>query len=253
MRYLIIILLLLIFSSSIQSRESGETEITAEDGIEVFQDEKYYLLKKNVKIASDNFTLLGDIIKIYFSEDLYDIKVINASGNVKLESYEYNINAQGNSLNLIVDTELIQIEGANSKLITNDAEMYSDGKIEVNNIGGDFNLYGPNSELHTENVLIKGNIINGLMSNSSSKEILAINVKDDNISYVKNSDTEMFAKTILYNKNKSLIELEDNVKIISDGEVITGDYGTLDTKTNSYKIKSKETNKVKIIILDNNE
>ncbi len=253
MRYLIIVLLLLIFGSSLQSRESGETEITAEDGIEVFQDEKYYLLKKNVKIVSDNFTLLGDIIKIYFNEDLYDIKIINATGNVRLESYEYNINARGNSLNLIVDTELIQIEGANSELITNDAEMYSDGKIEVNNIGGDFNLYGPNSELRTENVLIKGNMINGLMSNSNSKEILDINVKDDKISYVKNSETEMFAKKILYNKNNSLIELEDNVKIISNGEVITGDYGTLDTKTNSYKIKSKKTNKVKIIILDNNE
>ena len=62
MRYLIIVLLLLIFGSSLQSRESGETEITAEDGIEVFQDEKYYVLKKNVKIVSDNFTLLGDRI-----------------------------------------------------------------------------------------------------------------------------------------------------------------------------------------------
>ena len=91
------------------------------------------------------------------------------------------------------------------------------------------------------------------MSNSNSQEILDINVKDDKISYVKNSDIEMFAKTILYNKKNSLIELEDNVKIISDGEVITGDYGTLDTKTNSYKIKSKKTNKVKIIILDDNE
>ena len=28
------------------SRNIGETEITTEDGIEVFQEEKYYLLKK---------------------------------------------------------------------------------------------------------------------------------------------------------------------------------------------------------------
>ena len=28
------------------SRNTGETEVTTEDGIEVFQEEKYYLLKK---------------------------------------------------------------------------------------------------------------------------------------------------------------------------------------------------------------
>ena len=37
---------LLSFSTSGISRETGETEITTDDGIEVFQNEKYYLLKK---------------------------------------------------------------------------------------------------------------------------------------------------------------------------------------------------------------
>ena len=55
------------------------------------------------------------------------------------------------------------------------------------------------------------------------------------------------------NKETSLIELEDNVKIISDGETIIGDYGTLDTNTNSYKIKSNESSKVKVIISNNDE
>ena len=39
------------------SRNIGETEITTEDGIEVFQEEKYYLLKKNVEIVSDEFEI----------------------------------------------------------------------------------------------------------------------------------------------------------------------------------------------------
>ena len=38
-------------------RESGQTEITTDDGIEVFNKEKYYLLKKNVKINSDEYKL----------------------------------------------------------------------------------------------------------------------------------------------------------------------------------------------------
>ena len=52
-------------SNPIIARDLGETEITAEEGIEVFQDEKYYHLKKNVKIDSDNFILTSDDIKIF--------------------------------------------------------------------------------------------------------------------------------------------------------------------------------------------
>ena len=67
------ILIILLFSLGVVSREVGETEITTEDGIEVFQNEKYYLLKKNVIINSDNFTLNADLVKIHFNKSLYDI------------------------------------------------------------------------------------------------------------------------------------------------------------------------------------
>ena len=40
------IILVLLFSINISAKENNETEITTEDGIEVFQNEKYYLLKK---------------------------------------------------------------------------------------------------------------------------------------------------------------------------------------------------------------
>ena len=57
MKFLFIFSYFVIFSSICLAREFGETEITTEDGIEVFQNEKYYLLKKNVVILSDNFNL----------------------------------------------------------------------------------------------------------------------------------------------------------------------------------------------------
>ncbi len=102
MKFNITLIFIILFSGYSFSRELGETEITAEEGIEVFQDEKYYLLKKNVKIDSDNFILVGDIIKIFFEKDMYDIKFINAVGNVKLNSTTYNLNAVGDKLDFIL-------------------------------------------------------------------------------------------------------------------------------------------------------
>ena len=53
----------------------------------------------------------------------------------------------------------------------------------------------------------------------------------------------MYAKKINFDYDTSIIELIDDVIIIRNEEKITGDYGTLDTKNNSYKIKSNNQNK----------
>ena len=60
----------------------------------------------------------------------------------------------------------------------------------------------------------------------------------------------MYAKKINFDNEISIIELVDSVTIIRNEEKITGDYGTLDTNNNSYKIKSNNQNKVKVIIQD---
>ena len=130
--------------------------------------------------------------------------------------------------------------------------MYSDGLIEVNNQNGNFFLKGKNSELISENILIKADKINGIFSNAANKrEISFLDIRDNEKSYVKNNNTEMYAEKIIFNSDTSIIELFNNVIIIRNEEQITGDYGTLDTKNNSYKIKSNNQSNVKVIIKDN--
>ena len=89
MRLIFSIIIIILFSFNIIAREIGETEITTEDGIEVFQDEKYYLLKQNVKILSDNFKLNANDVKINFDKSLYDITEINAKGEVSFVSLKF--------------------------------------------------------------------------------------------------------------------------------------------------------------------
>ena len=251
---LIFLLIIVLTSFSSFSREAGETEITTDDGIEVFQNEKYYLLKKNVHINSDTFKLSGDKVEIFFEKDLYDIKIIDATGNVKLKSPEYLIDGRGEKLILEIENEKIHIIGNNSVLITENTEMYSDGEIKVNNLNGKFFVIGKNSKLISDDVYIEGEYIDGIFSTIDGvRDINILNVEDKLIGYIKTEDTEMYANTVKYNKETSLIELLDNVKIIRDGETITGDYGTLDTKTNSYKVKSNNTKKVKVIISNKDE
>ena len=244
-----LITIVIIFSTIVVARESGETEITTDDGIEVFQNEKYYLLKKNVRIVSDNFILSADDVKIDFDQSLYDITEINAQGDVKFNSTEYSIKGNSKSLKFEVKEEILNLKGAGSELITEDIVMISDGTITLNNLNGNFSLQGMNSKLTNDSILIQAESINGIFSNTNNKkEIIHLNIIDNKISYIKNNDTDMYAKKINFDNELSTIELIEDVTIIRNEEKITGDYGTLDTKNNSYKIKSNNKTKVKVII-----
>ena len=252
MKFFVNFIILSLISFSLCSREIGETEITTEDGIEVFQDEKFYLLKKNVKIESDNFILSADDVKIDFDKSLYDITNLYAKGEVDFFSKEFGISSNGDILNFRVKIEKLRVEGQGSELLTRDIQMFSDGFIEVNNQNGDFLLKGLNSKLINESIVIIANSIDGnFVDKVDKKEITFLKVIDEKISYVKNNDTEMYAKKINYDYDTSIIELIDDVIIIRNEEKITGDYGTLDTRNNSYKIKSNNQNKVKVIIQNN--
>tara|TARA_B100001057_G_scaffold241838_1_gene242186 strand:+ start:169 stop:930 length:762 start_codon:yes stop_codon:yes gene_type:complete len=252
MKLIINIIIIFLISITLNAREIGETEITTEDGIEVFQNEKFYLLKQNVKIVSDNFKLIADEVKISFDKSLYDITEIDANGNVDFKSNEFEISGNGNYLNFKVKVEKIKVKGEGSELVTSDVKMFSDGFIEVSNLNGDFFLKGTNSKLVSENIIIKAETINGNFSEKANeKEITYLEVIDKNISYIKNNDTEMYAKKINFDYDTSIIELIDDVTIIRNQEKITGDYGTLDTINNSYKIKSNNQNKVKVVIQNN--
>tara|TARA_Y100001970_G_C14127503_1_gene799804 strand:- start:136 stop:900 length:765 start_codon:yes stop_codon:yes gene_type:complete len=250
---LFLIFLFLIFSKENFSRSVGETEIFTDEGIEVFQNEKFYLLKKNVRIVADDFKLTGDEVKIYFEKDLYDIVNIQAKGNVDLNSKIYKIKSSGKSIDIKILDEEITVTGEGSELFLENVKMSSDGKIIVNNLNGAFKIIGSNSFLNSEDIYITGNDIDGIFSTTEKREVLKLNVQDEVLSNIKTDDLDMYAKKAIYNKETSIIELFDNVKIIRGSEIITGDYGTLDTKNNSYKVKSNNSNKVKVLITENDE
>ena len=249
-----LILTIFLLPNLLFARNIGETEITTEEGIEVFQNEKYYLLKKNVKIESDNFTLYGDTIKIFFDKDLYDIRELVASENVEFISELYNLNGKGNNVRFNIKDQKIFINGNNSELYLETTEMLSDGKIIVDNLNSTFLIDGPNSKLVSDNIYITGSKIDGTFETINNKRDIAnLNVEDKNKLNIKTDDIEMFSKKAVYDKKISTIELFDNVIIKRGNEIISGDYGIINTTKNSYKVSSNNSKKVKAIIAGTDE
>ena len=250
----IIILYFFLFCSILQARDLGQIEITTEEGVEVYQKEKYYLLKKNVKIVSDTFNLTAQKVKAYFDKDLYDITEIYSQGNVVLESNQ-GLKVLGNEVDHNVKQEIIDIRGEGSFLQNKDFTMISDGSIHINNISGEFKLFGPNSKLTTDDIIITGEDIKGNYVNIDGENIVdKLNVQDKTQVNIKTKTSNMFAKSAIYNKKENIIELFENVSIIRDNESVTGDYAKMNTLDESYFVKTNyKSKRVKAVLKNNDE
>lgn len=249
----ILYIILILISKNLIALDANQTEITTDEGIEIFQEEKYYLLKKNVEIISNNFTLSADIVKAYFDKDLYDIVRIESLKNVTLSS-QNGIIAKGQKIFFSTKDEKILIEGVKSSLINNEMQMFSDVSIEINNYTGEFKLRGNNSKLINNDLNIKGSTIDGFfINNNGINEVNSLYVQDENEINIKTSKINMYAKKSNYSKENNLMELFENVKIIRSNETIIGDYAKINILNESIKVTSDKTsNKVKIL-LNNDE
>ena len=252
---LIILLGILVTHSFVGiSKGIGETEITTDDGIEVFQDEKYYLLKKNVKIFSDDFEITSDMVKAKFELDLYDITSLETKGNSSLNAIKYGVTGKGNEIDINIKLEEITVRGNGSILNLQETKMSSDGLIKVNNSSGTFELNGPNSNLQNANLDMHGEYISGVFSElDGKKQINKLNIEDKNLLKINTENLEMYSEKAVYDDQTGIIELFSKVKIIKGQEIISGDYGYFDTFKNSYKVKSNNSSKVKVTIKNSNE
>jgi len=195
------------------------TVITTDGGINVYQDEKYYDLNKNVKIKSKNFSLKADNVIAHYNKDFYDLTKIIATGGAE-----------------IITSEGSEIKG--NKVI-----------YDINS--GNFSIFG-NGIFIIDELRIEGEDIQGIITEIDKvKYIEKIEAKDSKKVFIKNKDMKSYSKSAIYLKETGVLELFDEVKIIKGQEVTTGDYANINLETNSYSIKSIN-NKVQLLISSDN-
>ena len=132
--------------------------------------------------------------------------------------------------------------------------MASDKEIKINNITGEFMVNGPNSRLKSNKIDITGYLIKGKFSQiENTNEVDFLYVEDKTQINIKTETLDMYALRAEYDKKNNIIELFDNVKILRDKESISGNYAKINTLTESYKVTSKKSEKVKILLNKTNE
>ena len=136
----------------------------------------------------------------------------------------------------------------------NNLTMKSDKHIMIDDINLKFKLEGNISELTTDNLNIIGSDIDGSYEKvNGENEIVNLIVKSDQLTEITTDKLKMYSSEAIFSKEKNIIELFNNVKVLRNNEVIIGDYAKINTLDESYKVNSKKSKKVKVLIDSPNE
>ena len=191
------------------------TVITADDGIEVFQIEKYYNVSKNVDLKSEDFDLKADNLKAYYDKDFYDLIKIIATGDVVIKTNEGSI----------IRGEKVIYEIPDQK----------------------FDIMGSGNFVNESLTIIGEKIIGSFFKVNDETVVKNVEAEDPQTVFIQNKEMKSYSKSAIYSKENEVLELFDNVKIIKGQEITTGDYANINILTNNYTIKSVD-NKVQLLI-----
>ena len=233
-----------VFAENKSNKLNTELKVEADESLEWFEKEKYYLAKGNVILTKDGLRLYASKVRANYKEENDEnvLKMIIANGNVVLTKGK--IKATGEFMRYNVKDKIALISGkfqtftspsgyieSNKQLMFNDNtnKAQAIGKVKIilknktkifaDRIKADFT--GKAKSL--QKAIAKGNVV--IESHIDGKKSLA--------------------DIGIYDSKNQIIELKGNVKIINQGSVIMGSQGINNIKTGISKITGNKKQRVK--------
>ena len=245
----IIILILILFASFLQSvwaksnNNKSELTVEADDSLEWFEREKYYLAKGNVILKKDGVTLKANMIRAdYVFENGENIlKKIIAKEKVILT--KKNIKATGHYMTYDLEDKIAKVSGPFQTFTSPSGYLESKKNMtfdDVNNIAeaeGDVKII-----LSNKTIIYADNVkADFKTANKSLKKAVAVgNVIIENKAKGRKSKADLG----VYNSNDEIIQLTGNVVIINQKSKLSGAKGITNLKTGiSNIVGDRENNK----------
>ena len=233
-----------VFAENKSNKLKTELKVEADESLEWFEKEKYYLAKGNVILTKDGLILNASKVRANYQEDNGEnvLKMIIANGNVVL--IKGRIKATGEFMRYNVKDKIALISGTFQTFTSPSGYIESNKKLIFNDNTNKAQAIGRVKIILKNKTKIFADRVNADFTGkakSLQKAIAKGNVVIENYIDGKKSQADIG----IYNSKKETIELKGNVKIINQGSVIMGSKGINNIKTGISKITGNLKQRVK--------
>ena len=233
------------FAEKQNDKNSSELTVEADDSIEWFEKEKYYVAKGNVILKKDGFTLNANFVQAY-----YEIKdgenVLNkilAKDNVTLTKEKTK--AKGQLMTYNLNNKIAILSGPFQTLTSQSGYVESNKIIKFNDLKNKAEAEGKVKVILSNKTVIRADKINADLKKKDKSIKYAIargNVFIEN----KIKGNKSKANLGIYNSSDEIIKLSGNVILTNMDSTISGSKGETNLKTGISTIISDPNNKQRV-------
>ena len=239
-KYLLLFLLSLYpLETLCKDNKNSDLIVEADNSIEYFENEKYYLASGNASAFKDGILLNAEIIKAFFKNKTNEIKILIGFNKVSIKNK--SIFAKAEKIKYDIEKKTIHLTQGIQIIQTDDINMSTSNYIIFNNKKkealGEGNV---NLELKKDKIKIQSQKIFAVFNKNSNQLEKAKSI--GNV-IIKTKDEKITSKLANYDKNTNLINLKGEVIIYKQKSKLMGEEGLVNLNTGITKILSKGKNK----------
>ena len=225
-----------VFSKNQTTGDKSELTVEADDSLEWFEKEKYYLAKGNVLLTKDGLKLNANRVEAHYEEKKGEnvLKAIIAEGNIILTKGK--IKATGKLMTYNVKKKLAKISGSFQTFSSPSVHLESNKLLMFNDLDNEAEAIGKVKVILMNKTKIYADSIKAHFTGKAKtlqKAVAKGNVIIENKLQGKKSKADFG----IYNSSSEIIKLTGNVVIINQGSTIRGSKGITNIKTGMSKIK----------------
>tara|TARA_B100001989_G_scaffold252991_1_gene237372 strand:+ start:978 stop:1790 length:813 start_codon:yes stop_codon:yes gene_type:complete len=212
-------------------------EITADDSLEWYRNDKYFQANKNVKAVQGETTLLSDVLTAKYretKESSIDIYTITATGS-EVQILMRESKAFGQKAVYDVDKAYAVMTGNNLKLISPDQQVTARDELQYWVDKGRLQAVGKAVAIRTDDKIEADLLIADFKQDKNGKRVLKSLKAEGNV-VITTPEEVLTGNRAVYNANTNIAEIHGNVKITKGQNVLEGTKAEVDLNTNISKM-----------------
>ncbi len=231
-------LLLVIFCLFITSEAlAGDITLDAENGVEYHQKEQKMIARGNAVAAKDDLSIKADTLIGYYNPKIKNkLSRVEGVGNVRLSSPEAQ--AFGNDITYDVNSDEVVLRGAPANIKTADADIKADGAITY--------YQSSKKAVATDNIIVtdaKGNkvyadLMTAYFTEGENGKLVLEKIDMEQNLKVVSQDATVTADKGTYYALDGRVDLFDNVVINQGGNILKGSKAQSNLNTGVSKMLS---------------
>ena len=234
-----------VLSKNDNAESKSQLTVEADESLEWFEKEKYYLAKGNVLLTKDGLRLNANKVKADYEEKKGEnvLKKIIAEGNVTL--IKGKVKATGQFMTYDVEKKIALMLGSfqtfsstSGYIESNKVLMYNDTNNKAEAKGNVIIILVNKTKIYADNIKAEF---------TGKEKTLKKAIANGNVIIENNIKGKKSKANIgIYNSSNETIELKGNVVIINQGSTIIGSQGITNIKTGISKITSNPDKKDRV-------